>query len=107
MSSIFDAALSAITSEENTEAEVDELVEKARTQWAEIDKRYRALRGKQFAGEGMQTVMAMIRKYAPGLATKFGYPGIAAALVAGTADDGAFSGITSIFGKIFGFFGLG
>ena len=105
MSDIFDDALAAIASEETTEIEVDEKVEKARSKWTEIDTRHRALRGRQFAGDGLNKIAAMVRQYAPGLLTKLGYPSIAAALVGMSADDGAFSGIGSIFGKIFGLFG--
>ena len=101
----FDDALEAITSEEETETKVNDLYEKARTQWAEIDKRYRTLRGRQFAGAGLNKIAAMVRQYAPGLLTKLGYPSIAAALVGMSADDGAFSGIGSVFSKIFGLFG--
>ena len=104
MSDVFDDALAAITSEENTEAEVDALVEKARAQWAEIDKRYGALRGKQFNSESMKTIMALVRKYAPVALRTMGYGGAATAATSFLADDGAFGGILS---KIGGIFGLG
>lgn len=102
---LMEDGLEAITAEESTSKITDDIYDKVKAQWTEFDTRYRAKRGAQFNSEGMQGIMALIRKYAPGLATKFGYPGIAAAFVGMSADDGAFSGITSLFGKIFGFFG--
>ena len=101
MSDIFDEALAAIASEETTETEVDELVEKARAKWADIDTRYKALRGKQFSSEGMQKIMALVRQYAPVALRALGYGGVGTALGELMTDDGG----GGIFSKIFGFFG--
>ena len=99
--STFDDALAAITSEEETETKVNDLYEKARTQWAEIDKRYKALRGRQFASEGMQQIMGLVRKYAPVALRTMGYGGAGTMLGEFLTDDGG----GGIFSKIFGLFG--
>ena len=99
--STFDDALAAITSEEETENKVNDLYEKARTQWAEIDKRYKALRGRQFTSEGMQQIMGMVRKYAPVALRTMGYGGAGTMLGEFLTDEGG----GGIFSKIFGLFG--
>ena len=99
--STFDDALAAITSEEETETKVNDLYEKARTQWAEIDKRYKALRGRQFTSEGMQQIMGLVRKYAPVALRTMGYGGAGTMLGEFLTDDGG----GGIFSKIFGLFG--
>lgn len=101
MSDVFEDALKAIELEENTEVEVDSMYAKAQGQWAEIDKRYRALRGRQFSSEGMQQIMAMVRKYAPVALRTMGYGGIGTALGEFMTDEGG----GGIFSKLFGLFG--
>jgi hypothetical protein len=101
MSDVFEDALAAIQLEENTEAEVNSIYEKAKGQWTEIDKRFKKLRGKQFSSEGMQQIMAMVRKYAPIALRTMGYGGAGTALGEFLTDEGG----GGIFSKLFGLFG--
>ena len=101
MTDVFEDALKAIQLEENTEAEVNIMYAKAMEQWVEIDRRYKALRGRQFASEGMQQIMGLVRKYAPVALRTMGYGGAGTLLGEFLTDDGG----GGIFSKIFGFFG--
>lgn len=101
MSDAFEDALKAIELEENTEAEVNTMYEKAKGQWTEIDKRFKKLRGKQFSSEGMQQIMGLVRKYAPIALRTMGYGGAVAAANEFFADEGG----GGIFSKLFGLFG--
>ena len=101
MTDVFEDALKAIQLEENTEAEVNIMYAKAMEQWVEIDRRYKALRGRQFKSDGMQQIMGLVRKYAPVALRTMGYGGAGTMLGELLTDDGG----GGIFSKIFGIFG--
>ena len=81
----------------------DQEFEDARTEFEALSAEHAKLHGAGDPG----TIKALIRTYAPKIATYFGLPGLAAGLTATAADPGAFGVLRGIAGKFLGLFGFG
>lgn len=93
-------AMSAIDNEVGAASMTDEFYRLAKSQWEMVDAAYKEARGikpKEEFKLDSKSIMALIKKYGPILATGGG----GAAVAAIAADEGAFSGIKSLIGGLF------
>lgn len=96
--------LKVIADATTASAAADEAYAKAKAEYEETEKSYRALKG--IAPEAASTLMDLVKRYGPKAATYFGLPGAAAALTAAGAEPGSFAKITGLLGNILRAFGL-
>lgn len=79
----------------------DMAYEAAKKEWEELDAAYREMR--KIAGDGVDRIADLVRRFGPKLATRLGLPGLGAMAAGLTADTGGFSGILGALKGLLGF----
>lgn len=104
MTDIFNETLSALESEKTASSKSDELYKSAKEMFTKIEAAYMDIRG-GVGADGLGKITNLIRKYGPTAMKYLGGPAGGAAITAMMADQGSFSGIKDVFGKVLGLFG--
>lgn len=100
---IFDRTLAAMQSEKDGRAKSDALWEKTKAKFAAVQAVRADTRGEKIGSMSLKSIIGLAKKYYPMIATG----GIAGVLPMILADEGGFSGLKGVFGKLLGVFGLG
>ena len=88
--------------EQDAHAASDAAYEAAKADWEAISGQYITMRGGA-AGDGVDRIAALVRRFGPKLMMSMGLPGAAGGLTALVADEGAFGGILGTLKSLLGF----